>query len=203
MSGIESSMPISSLRRAQWKRSILEILSSPTPGGTKHYPGRSSAHLRSSIVERVLIEAWRRMKDNNPEASFEVVVVDSRPLNEGEPDYPKPTCHLSNLQAETFLSRSPDPAFYALTSSSLNSRPSSNEPPSSSSAHQPFIPTAHYTRGQGRPSSPRSPRNIGSPSWRASRRINSAKGSFWTVWQVTSLATRGPCWTSQRTRCWE
>lgn len=41
--------------------------------------------VRSSIVEQVLLEAWADMKEDDPSASFEVVVVDSRPLNEGEP----------------------------------------------------------------------------------------------------------------------
>ncbi|OCF35756.1 translation initiation factor eIF-2B subunit delta [Kwoniella heveanensis CBS 569] len=40
-------------------------------------------YARSSVVERVLLEAWRDMKAENPEASFKVVVVDSRPLLEG------------------------------------------------------------------------------------------------------------------------
>ena len=39
---------------------------------------------RSSVVEQVLTEAWDDMRDIDPEASFSVVVVDSRPLNEGQ-----------------------------------------------------------------------------------------------------------------------
>lgn len=39
---------------------------------------------RSSLVEQVLLEAWRRMREDDPEASFHVVVVDSSPLYEGE-----------------------------------------------------------------------------------------------------------------------
>ena len=39
--------------------------------------------VRSSVVEQVLTEAWDDMRDIDPEASFSVVVVDSRPLNEG------------------------------------------------------------------------------------------------------------------------
>lgn len=39
---------------------------------------------RSSVVERVLLEAWTSMREQDPDASFNVVVVDSRPLLEGE-----------------------------------------------------------------------------------------------------------------------
>jgi translation initiation factor 2B subunit (eIF-2B alpha/beta/delta family) len=38
---------------------------------------------RSSVVEQALMEAWDDIRENDPEASFSVVVVDSRPLNEG------------------------------------------------------------------------------------------------------------------------
>jgi translation initiation factor 2B subunit (eIF-2B alpha/beta/delta family) len=34
------------------------------------------------------MEAWDDMRDNDPEASFSVVVVDSRPLNEGSSHSP-------------------------------------------------------------------------------------------------------------------
>ncbi|WRT68686.1 uncharacterized protein IL334_005666 [Kwoniella shivajii] len=40
-------------------------------------------YARSSVVERVLLEAWRDMKAADPEAGFKVIVVDSRPLLEG------------------------------------------------------------------------------------------------------------------------
>ncbi|WVR09357.1 hypothetical protein IAU60_006423 [Kwoniella sp. DSM 27419] len=40
-------------------------------------------YARSSVVERVLLEAWRDMRAADPEASFKVVVVDARPLLEG------------------------------------------------------------------------------------------------------------------------
>jgi translation initiation factor 2B subunit (eIF-2B alpha/beta/delta family) len=40
---------------------------------------------RSSVVEQALMEAWDDIRENDPEASFSVVVVDSRPLNEGAP----------------------------------------------------------------------------------------------------------------------
>ncbi|WWC63603.1 uncharacterized protein I303_106208 [Kwoniella dejecticola CBS 10117] len=40
-------------------------------------------YARSSVVERVLLEAHRDMKASDPEAGFKVVVVDSRPLLEG------------------------------------------------------------------------------------------------------------------------
>jgi translation initiation factor eIF-2B subunit delta len=36
------------------------------------------------VVELSLIEAWKEMRKDDPEASFEVVVVDSAPLYEGE-----------------------------------------------------------------------------------------------------------------------
>ena len=39
---------------------------------------------RSSIVERVLLETWANMKKDREAEAFQVVVVDSRPLNEGE-----------------------------------------------------------------------------------------------------------------------
>ncbi|KAE8541898.1 hypothetical protein D1P53_002072 [Cryptococcus gattii VGV] len=39
---------------------------------------------RSSVVERVLLEAWTSMREQDPDASFNVVVADSRPLLEGE-----------------------------------------------------------------------------------------------------------------------
>ncbi|OWT38242.1 translation initiation factor eIF-2B subunit delta [Cryptococcus neoformans Bt1] len=39
---------------------------------------------RSSVVETVLLEAWTSMREQDPDASFNVVVVDSRPLLEGE-----------------------------------------------------------------------------------------------------------------------
>ena len=35
-------------------------------------------------MEKVLLEAWRSMRETEPNASFRVVVVDSRPLNEGK-----------------------------------------------------------------------------------------------------------------------
>lgn len=38
---------------------------------------------RSSVVEQALMEAWDDIRENDPEGSFSVVVVDSRPLNEG------------------------------------------------------------------------------------------------------------------------
>lgn len=41
------------------------------------------AFARSSVVEQALMEAWDDIRENDPEASFSVVVVDSRPLNEG------------------------------------------------------------------------------------------------------------------------
>jgi translation initiation factor eIF-2B subunit delta len=44
----------------------------------------ANLHCRSSVVERVLLDAWSAMREKDPEASFSVVVVDSRPLNEGE-----------------------------------------------------------------------------------------------------------------------
>ncbi|KAK8854538.1 hypothetical protein IAR55_003277 [Kwoniella newhampshirensis] len=40
-------------------------------------------YARSSLVEMVLLEAWRDMRNEDPEASFKVIVVDSRPLLEG------------------------------------------------------------------------------------------------------------------------
>ncbi|RSH85687.1 hypothetical protein EHS25_003828 [Saitozyma podzolica] len=40
-------------------------------------------YARSSVVERVLLQAWRDMRSQDPSASFEVIVVDSRPLLEG------------------------------------------------------------------------------------------------------------------------
>ncbi|WWC71286.1 uncharacterized protein I206_105239 [Kwoniella pini CBS 10737] len=40
-------------------------------------------YARSSVVERVLLEAHRDMKASDPESGFKVVVVDSRPLLEG------------------------------------------------------------------------------------------------------------------------
>lgn len=40
-------------------------------------------YARSSVVERALIEAWRSMRARDPEATFSVIVVDSRPLHEG------------------------------------------------------------------------------------------------------------------------
>jgi len=40
------------------------------------------------VVEQALMEAWDDIRENDPEASFSVVVVDSRPLNEGTS--PKP-----------------------------------------------------------------------------------------------------------------
>ena len=42
---------------------------------------------RSSVVEQALMEAWDDIRENDPEASFSVVVVDSRPLNEGTSVY--------------------------------------------------------------------------------------------------------------------
>ena len=39
--------------------------------------------LRSSVVERVLLEAWWDMQSQDLPLSFNVVIVDSRPLNEG------------------------------------------------------------------------------------------------------------------------
>lgn len=51
----------------------------------KIHPGSTIVTFaRSSVVERVLLEAWRDMREQDPEATFEVIVVDSRPLNEGE-----------------------------------------------------------------------------------------------------------------------
>ncbi|WWC90430.1 uncharacterized protein L201_005365 [Kwoniella dendrophila CBS 6074] len=41
-------------------------------------------YARSSVVERVLLEAHRDMKASDPGAGFNVVVVDSRPLLEGQ-----------------------------------------------------------------------------------------------------------------------
>jgi translation initiation factor eIF-2B subunit delta len=82
---------------------------------------------RSSIVERVLIEAWRKMKAQNPEATFEVVVVDSRPLNEGKQSSPYLPL-TTHTQAETCSSRSPNPVSHAPTSSSLNLLQFSNAP---------------------------------------------------------------------------
>ncbi|ORY32127.1 putative translation initiation factor eIF-2B delta subunit [Naematelia encephala] len=41
-------------------------------------------YARSSVVERVILEAWRDMRSKDPSASFSVIVVDSRPLNEGK-----------------------------------------------------------------------------------------------------------------------
>jgi len=43
---------------------------------------------RSSVVEQALMEAWDDIRENDPEASFSVVVVDSRPLNEGTSSLP-------------------------------------------------------------------------------------------------------------------
>ena len=40
-------------------------------------------YARSSVVERALIEAWRSMRARDPESTFSVIVVDSRPLHEG------------------------------------------------------------------------------------------------------------------------
>nr|XP_031863874.1 uncharacterized protein CI109_000517 [Kwoniella shandongensis]KAA5530946.1 hypothetical protein CI109_000517 [Kwoniella shandongensis] len=40
-------------------------------------------YARSSVVERVLLEAWKDMREDDPEASFKVIIVDSRPLLEG------------------------------------------------------------------------------------------------------------------------
>ncbi|KAK4683479.1 translation initiation factor eIF-2B subunit delta, partial [Tremellales sp. Uapishka_1] len=40
-------------------------------------------YARSSVVERVILEAWRDMRENDEGASFNVIVVDSRPLLEG------------------------------------------------------------------------------------------------------------------------
>ncbi|KAJ9120505.1 hypothetical protein QFC24_005178 [Naganishia onofrii] len=39
---------------------------------------------RSSLVERVLLEAWARMQEEDVNNKFHVVVVDSRPLSEGK-----------------------------------------------------------------------------------------------------------------------
>ncbi|WVN86128.1 uncharacterized protein L203_101289 [Cryptococcus depauperatus CBS 7841] len=39
---------------------------------------------RSSVVETVLLEAWASMRQQDPDATFDVVVVDSRPLLEGK-----------------------------------------------------------------------------------------------------------------------
>lgn len=38
---------------------------------------------RSSLVERVLLEAWASMQEEDVANKFHVVVVDSRPLSEG------------------------------------------------------------------------------------------------------------------------
>lgn len=40
-------------------------------------------YARSSVVERALLEAFRDLQAQSPPASFDVVVVDSRPLHEG------------------------------------------------------------------------------------------------------------------------
>ncbi|KAI9637716.1 uncharacterized protein MKK02DRAFT_24331 [Dioszegia hungarica] len=40
-------------------------------------------YARSSVVERCLIYAWTKMREADPEATFEVIVVDSAPLHEG------------------------------------------------------------------------------------------------------------------------
>ncbi|RXK42384.1 translation initiation factor eIF-2B subunit delta [Tremella mesenterica] len=40
-------------------------------------------YARSSLVERVLIEAWTSMRILDPSSSFSVIIVDSRPLLEG------------------------------------------------------------------------------------------------------------------------
>lgn len=52
---------------------------------------------RSSVVERVLLDAWSEMREKDSEASFSVVVVDSRPLNEGK-------CNAIFLQHTTITS---------------------------------------------------------------------------------------------------
>jgi hypothetical protein len=39
---------------------------------------------RSSLVERVLLEAWTRLQRSDPLFKFSVLVVDSGPLFEGE-----------------------------------------------------------------------------------------------------------------------
>lgn len=41
-------------------------------------------YARSSVVERALLEAFRDLQAQSPPATFNVVVVDSRPLHEGE-----------------------------------------------------------------------------------------------------------------------
>ncbi|WVQ80036.1 hypothetical protein IAT38_002137 [Cryptococcus sp. DSM 104549] len=41
-------------------------------------------YARSSVVETVLLEAWRDLKSQDRDASFNVIVVDSRPLLEGK-----------------------------------------------------------------------------------------------------------------------
>lgn len=39
------------------------------------------------------MEAWDDMRENDPEASFSVIVVDSRPLNEGPSSFLSPHSH--------------------------------------------------------------------------------------------------------------
>ncbi len=41
-------------------------------------------------MELSLIEAWKEMRKEDPEANFEVVVVDSAPLFEGESEIQSP-----------------------------------------------------------------------------------------------------------------
>lgn len=38
---------------------------------------------RSSLVEKVILEAWRKVKEDDEDGSFDVIVVDSGPLYEG------------------------------------------------------------------------------------------------------------------------
>ncbi len=52
---------------------------------------------RSSVVERVLLEAWRDMQSRDPDSSFDVVIVDSRPLNEGTSLPPSDSDHSDPL----------------------------------------------------------------------------------------------------------
>lgn len=56
----------------------------PTLGGYIPISPGSALTSRSSIVEKALLEAWRHIRDTSPNATFEVIVVDSRPLFEGK-----------------------------------------------------------------------------------------------------------------------
>ena len=69
---------------------------------------------RSSIVEQVLLEAWCDMREVDPEAKFHVVVVDSRPLNEGERDFDQILAKYTGRLTISTLTRAGIPCTYTL-----------------------------------------------------------------------------------------